>query len=206
MSSPPRICADRRQAEGELGDDAEVAAAAADRPEEVGVLVGAGGDDLARGRDDLGRHQVVDRQPVLAHHEADAAAGRQPAEADRVGVAGGERQAVGVRRAGEVAGGRAGLDAGDPRLGIDADRVHPRQVDHEGVVDHAEVGEAVAAAAHREGQVVVAGEGDGRRDIVGVRRAHDRQRAAVDDDRDHPAGGVVVGMVLQNQVATQLDA
>ena len=31
--------ADGGQAEDELGDDAEVAAAAADRPEEVGVLV-----------------------------------------------------------------------------------------------------------------------------------------------------------------------
>ena len=63
------------------------------------------------------REQVVDGEPVLADHEADAAAGRQTAHADRRGVAGGEGEAVLVRRTGEVAGGRAGLDAGGPRLG-----------------------------------------------------------------------------------------
>ena len=42
------------QAEHERGDDAEVAAAAADRPEEVGVLVGAGADALAVGEHDVG--------------------------------------------------------------------------------------------------------------------------------------------------------
>ena len=47
--------ADRVQPEVERGDDAEVAAAAAQPPEQVGVLVGRRGHHAAVGRDDLGR-------------------------------------------------------------------------------------------------------------------------------------------------------
>ncbi len=42
---------------------------------------------LAVGRHDLGREQAVDGEPVLAHEVADPAAGRDPAEPDRAGVA-----------------------------------------------------------------------------------------------------------------------
>ena len=65
----------------EARHDAEVAAAAADRPEQVGLVLGVDAAQLAVGRDDLGREQVVDRQAVLAHEVADAAAGRDPADA-----------------------------------------------------------------------------------------------------------------------------
>ncbi|MGH9183784.1 MAG: hypothetical protein ACRDZ9_08290 [Acidimicrobiales bacterium] len=41
------------EAEREPGDDAEVAATAAKRPEQVGVLVAVGGADLAVGGDHL---------------------------------------------------------------------------------------------------------------------------------------------------------
>ena len=49
-SAPPKILVDRVERVLEPGDDAEVAAAAADRPEQVGVLVLAGGQDAGRRR------------------------------------------------------------------------------------------------------------------------------------------------------------
>ena len=58
--------ADRMQPERERGDHAEVAAAAAHRPEQVGVLLGAGRDEAAVGQHHVGRQQVVDGQAVLA--------------------------------------------------------------------------------------------------------------------------------------------
>ena len=65
----------RVQPELEPRHDAEVAAAAADRPEQVRARGPSSTvADLAVGRHDLGREQVVDRQPVLAHEVADAAA------------------------------------------------------------------------------------------------------------------------------------
>ena len=52
------------QRELELGDDAEVAAAAADRPEQVRVLGLGGGPRLAVGGDHARRDQVVDGEPA----------------------------------------------------------------------------------------------------------------------------------------------
>ena len=69
---------DRVQAVFERRDDAEVTAAAAHSPEQIGVLVLAGGDQLAIRRDEVDGEQVVDRRPVLAHQPADPASQGQP--------------------------------------------------------------------------------------------------------------------------------
>jgi hypothetical protein len=47
--------ADRVELELELGDDAEVPPGSADAPEQVAVLVGAGGDQLAAGGHEVDR-------------------------------------------------------------------------------------------------------------------------------------------------------
>jgi hypothetical protein len=65
------------QLELERGDDPEVAAPAAQAPEEVGVLLLARNDELTVGGDDIAREQVVDREAELPHHVADASAERQ---------------------------------------------------------------------------------------------------------------------------------
>ena len=57
--------ADGVEREPERGDDAEVAAAASQRPEQIGVFVGGRPDDAALGGDHLGGKQVVDGEPVL---------------------------------------------------------------------------------------------------------------------------------------------
>ncbi len=48
--------------EQERSDDAEVPAAAADGPEEIGVLIGAGGYEAAICQNHVHGEQVVDRQ------------------------------------------------------------------------------------------------------------------------------------------------
>src|SRR5918995_4515506 len=123
-----------------------------------------------------------------------------------MGVAGGERQTIVVRRAGKVSGGGARLDAGDPRLRVDANSRHVREVDDDRVVDHAEVREAVATTAHREGQGVVAGKVDDCRDIPRVCRADDGTRAAVDIEIEYAAGFVVVGAFGGDEETTQARA
>ena len=85
------------QAEPEPGRDPEVAAAAADRPEQVGLGLGVDATELAVGGHDLGREQVVDGQAVLANQVPDAAAERDPADPDRAGVAEPGREAVRAR-------------------------------------------------------------------------------------------------------------
>ena len=64
-------------------DDAEVPAAAAQRPEEIGVLVLIGPDDTSVGEDDLCREHVVARQTTAPREVADAAAERESADARR---------------------------------------------------------------------------------------------------------------------------
>ena len=66
------------QPEPEAGGDPEVAAAAPDGPEQVGVVLVVDLEDLAVGGDQLGREQVVDGQAVLADQEPDPAAEGQP--------------------------------------------------------------------------------------------------------------------------------
>jgi len=85
--------------------------------------------DLAIRRDDLGREQVVDREPVLADVVADPAAERDPPDADRARVP--EADAEPVRRGGVREFGRGETRLG-PRgavLDIDVDRLHPREVE-----------------------------------------------------------------------------
>jgi hypothetical protein len=63
----------------EGGNHAEVAAAAADGPEEIGVLRSAGLQDIAGRRDHLSREEVVDGQAVLSHQPAESSAESQAA-------------------------------------------------------------------------------------------------------------------------------
>ena len=58
----------------EAGDDPEVAAAAAQCPEQILVLIVAGRDLPAIGENDIGREQVVDGEPHAAGEVAEAAA------------------------------------------------------------------------------------------------------------------------------------
>jgi hypothetical protein len=56
MTGPARTSgADRVELELELGDNAEVPSGPADAPEQVAVLVGAGGDQLAVGGHEIHR-------------------------------------------------------------------------------------------------------------------------------------------------------
>ena len=94
------------------GDDAEVAAAAAERPEQVLVLRFAGRDRLPVGGDHLRRDQVVAREADAPRQVADAAAEGEPADAGRGDDAAGRREAVRVGRVVEVAPRGAALGAG----------------------------------------------------------------------------------------------
>ena len=63
---PAETIGDGMRLEQEAGDDAEIAAAAAQRPEQVGILGLAGGHEAAVGKHDVGLEEVVDGQPVFA--------------------------------------------------------------------------------------------------------------------------------------------
>src|SRR5439155_10440052 len=74
---------ERMQVELESRRDAEVAARAAERPEELGVLSGTRVDDGPVRSDELGADEVVAREAVLRRQVADAATECQPRNARR---------------------------------------------------------------------------------------------------------------------------
>ena len=143
--------ADRVRAELERGDDAEVAAAAAQRPEQVGVLVGAGVHLRAVGQHHVGADQAVDREPEAARQVAEAAAEREPADA-------GGRDDPRRRRAAVLGGGLVDLPPGAAAPDADACRARDRRPRRpcparsmtSAVVDDAEAAAVVSAAAYRD--------------------------------------------------------
>jgi hypothetical protein len=158
------------QAELELGDHAEVAAAAAERPEQIRVLGCRSARDPPVGHDDLRGLEVVDAQPGLPGQPAHPAAQRQAGDP---GVADGPeryRQVARLGRGVDVGEQGPGLDPGPPGQRIDRHRPHPAEVDHQAVVDGRSAGDVVRAGADRDLQALRLRIGDGR-DDVGRRRA-----------------------------------
>src|SRR5690606_8581182 len=73
-------------------DDPEVAAPAAERPEQVGVVAPVGDDDAPARRGELGAQQAAGGDAVLARQPGQPAAERVADDADRRGVPGGRRE------------------------------------------------------------------------------------------------------------------
>src|SRR6266536_4438216 len=146
------------QPERELDDDAEVPPAPAQRPEELGVFVLAGGDDAAVGGDDFRGQQVVERQTVRRAQMADAAAERQAGDARVAESPSGRREPVPLTGRIEILPERAAAAGCRARPGIDDDVAHETQVDGEAPVTDAMSRDAVAAAAYRNREALVAGE------------------------------------------------
>ena len=183
------------QAEEEGGDDAEVAAAAPDRPVEVGVLIGGGANPLAAGEHDVGLDQVVDRETELAGQMAHPATQRETTDARGRDDSAGRREPVLVGRRVDFAPGGATTDAHSSCPGIDVDRLQARQVEDDAVVDRSQPGAVVATAAHREHEVVSAGERNHLGDVVGVGAGCDQGRAPVDHRVVDVAGLLIAGVL-----------
>ena len=144
----------------EAGDDTEVAAAAAQGPEQVFVLVIARSDLPAIGENDIGRQQVVDGEPDAAGQVADAATQRQATHPSRRDDPAGRRQAERVGRMVDITPRRAAPNPGDLLDRVDPHVVHLRQVDDQTVVHRAESGNAVAPTTNCQVEAGVAASSD----------------------------------------------
>ncbi|HEU0214988.1 MAG TPA: hypothetical protein VFR13_12930 [Jiangellaceae bacterium] len=195
--------ANRVQREPERADDAEVPAAASQRPEQVGVLVGRRSDDVALRGDHLGVHEVVDGEPVLAHEPADAAAEAEAADAGVAHDASRRGQAVGLGLVVDVAPQGATLHVGRAFGGVDRNGAHRGEVDDDPVVAHRRAGHVVAPAAYRDLEVAVAGEPHGCRHVSGPGASGEESGSPVDHAVPHGSGVVVVSMLGSDQLAPE---
>ena len=179
------------QPELELRDDAEVATAAAQCPEQVGMGVWRGAQHPSVGGDDLRGHQVVHAQPELAGEPTHAPAQGQPAHPGVTDQSERCRKPVGERRRVDVAQERAAPDPHPPSLRIDSHILQGAQVDHNTTVGGGQARCAVRATADRDVESSVASQAHGG-DDVGARRApRDHGGATVDVGVPDPPGLVV---------------
>ena len=193
---------DRVEPVAEARGDAEVAAATADGPEQVGVRGLAHGDEPAVGGHEVHLDQAVDRQAVLAGQPADATAEGQAPEADRAGVAERRREAV-------LSGGRACTRRRSRRPGPSRFRrtgsmsiaAHRAQVDEQ-PVGRRVAGDAVAAALDRDLEAELTCGRHGARDVDRALRPHDHGRLA-QEVGVVDAAGLVVARVARDEDATR---
>ena len=194
---------ERVEVELQRRDHADAPAAAADRPEQVLVLIAAGGADHAIGGDDLDRAQVVAAQAVGPHHRPQPAAEGQPGDAGDRHLAAGRGQPVDLGGSVDLAPGGAGLHVGGAGGRVDVHGPHGGQVDDQAVVADGAAGHLVAAAADAHHGTVVAGDSYRLDDVGHVGAAGDHRGVAIDQPVPDPAGLVVGGMVAVDDLAAQ---
>ena len=181
------------------GHDAEVAAAAAQRPEQVGVVLGVGAHEAAVGGDDLERGDGVGLQAELARQPADAAAERVPGDPDvrRRAVQRGE--AVRREPPDDALPLGAGADAHALGAGVDSDLLEPADVQQQRVLEVAERALVVAGRLRGDTQPHLAGVGDRRDDTLVVGGQRDRGRVLVEQEIEGGAGFIPAGVAGEQE-------
>ena len=190
--------ADRMQRELETGDDTEIAAAAFQRPQQVGIFIGRGMHQPAVGRDHVGGHEIVDRQAIAAPEPAHAARQRQAGDTGIGDDAARGSESEGLGLAIDVTPGGAALDPGPLALCVHPHRAHARKIYHHAAVADGVPGDIVAAAADGNRQFVCPGEIDCGHDVGCALGPDDHGRAAVDHGVPDGAS-VVVTFITRNQ-------
>ena len=87
----------------------------------------------------------------------------------------------------------AALDPGGPRDRVDPNAAHAGEVDDETVIDGAEAGGIVSAAADGDVELLVAAECERCNDVSDIGRANDKRRVSIDHAVRDAAGVVVAG-------------
>ena len=180
--------------EQKAGDDPEISTAAAQAPEEIGVLRLAGSHDLAAGEHDIGLDEVIDGEAVLARQISHAATQRQAGDAGGGHNAEGNGEPVGMSGVVDIARRATSLDADGLARGIDAYALHGGQVDHQPIVDAAKAGPVVPAATYGNPETMLAAEVDRGDHVAYVHTPGDHQRPLVDHGVEEFACLVVVGI------------
>jgi hypothetical protein len=107
----------------------EIAAATANRPEQIRVLVDARAFDSAVRHYHLGRSQVIERQTVFRHQPTQTPTEREPRDARASDDAPGRRQTVDLRLAIELTPKDTTLGARHAGEPVDVDSLHRHQID-----------------------------------------------------------------------------
>ena len=181
----------------------EVPAPAAQRPEEIRLVLRIDEPHLAVGGDDLDLREVVDGQPVRAHQPAESPAERQAGDTGRRHDAARRRLPVDVGRPVVLVPRDAALDPCSPATGVDVDPAHQREVDHQPALGDRTSGDVVATAADGDLEPGVAPEVHRVPHVGDVETAGDRPGMLVDEPVVHRSRGVVLGISRKHEHAVE---
>ena len=158
----------------ELGDDAEAGSVPAHGPEEFRVLGVVHTNNLARCGDHLVANDAVDDWPQPAAQVAKPSSERDTRESRMGDGTGDAYQVVESSLVIDVAPIGARLDIGELLLGVDPDRSHPQEVDHDRVVGHS-VRRMGTLSSHRDREFVRPTVVDCRHDVAHTRADDETQ-------------------------------
>jgi hypothetical protein len=113
------------------GHDAEISAAAPQRPEQLLFTFGIGDDHASIRQHNLRGEEIIECQPEPADQRAVAAAQGESGHADAAERAGDRCDAQRVRHCDNVRGAGAARNSGGAIVGIDDDAVHSAQIDND---------------------------------------------------------------------------
>ena len=184
--------------------DPEVAAAAAQAPEQFGLGVRADLEHVTVGGDELDRRQVVDRHAEAAHQPPDPTAQRQPGDTGRRDHAAGRRQAVLVRHPVVLVPRRTALHPGPPPGRVDVAAPHRCQIDHHAALGDGLAGDAVPATASRDLEPLRAGEAHRVHDVGRVGAPGDKRRSLVDVTIVNGPHRVVASVIRPDELPGEL--
>ena len=134
----------------ELGDDPEVAAAATQRPIQVGLLVGARAQPPAVGGHHLCREQVVAGEAAAAHQVTQPATEGEARDPGRRDEAAGRCQTDVLGGRVELAPHHAAARSNPLGVAIDVDRLHRGEIDDHAAIARRVAGDVVPAGPDRE--------------------------------------------------------
>ena len=188
------------------GHDPEAPPAAADGPEQVGLVVSICADENAVRRDELDGRDAVRGETAAAGEPAHAAAervaddadvGRRPVQHDEALLGG---------RLDDVPPYRPRLDADAARLGVDRHVPQALRLDENRFLELLERRGAVARSLRRDPQPVDVSELDDGHDVGSGLDERDREGALVDGEVPGLPGAVPVGVVGKHEIAVQPQA
>ena len=162
---------------------------------------GVHAQELAVCGHDVSGQQGVDREAVLAGEISDAAAQRDPADSDRAGIAEPDSQAMRPRSGCEFACGQTGLGPGRSPLGINVQRTHIAQVEHDASVSYTVADDTVTSTADGEFQSGIARQRDDICNVSIVCDPHDKRRAAVNSAVKYSTCLIVTYVVRRDYLA-----
>ena len=180
--------------------DAEVAAAAAECPEEVGIGLGCHAEHVSRRSHQLDGQQVVDGEAVHATQPAEPAAEREPGDAGRRNDPTGRGEPVEGGLSVQLTPRDSTLGAHGLRSGVDMNALHLSEVDHHAAVCDSLPRHAVSAAAHGDLEPSLACQRNRVDDVGRAATPCDQRRPLVDETVVNPSRFLVAsGSGLQQR-------